>query len=303
MDMASISMAIINIIKASKNVQDIAPSNIMNDLSVALAAANISSSTSFPPSEATSEETHPEGPAIQAAEPMQTFHPFSRLPTERQYPPSMSTPIRAYKNPSVRLQIWTLALPLAEHLYTVSISIPCSIDPSTSPFLNFTVHHPTTDNPGTSSSLQPSPHKFSTTTSLLLTNHESRSIYLSHNTSFLPISNVGKLYFNPSETTFHVKNYTTLQRSTSLASAFKADVESAQQVTTILEGIKHLATSKASFYPSVERDAWWSGSGGGPSVRSLSPSPFLSLPLPLPFARSLLLFCSGLDRTDEKLHE
>lgn len=257
----------------------------MNDLSVALAAANISSSTSFPPSEATSEETHPEGPAIQAAEPMQTFHPFSR------------------KNPSVRLQIWTLALPLAEHLYTVSISIPCSIDPSTSPFLNFTVHHPTTDNPGTSSSLQPSPHKFSTTTSLLLTNHESRSIYLSHNTSFLPISNVGKLYFNPSETTFHVKNYTTLQRSTSLASAFKADVESAQQVTTILEGIKHLATSKASFYPSVERDAWWSGSGGGPSVRSLSPSPFLSLPLPLPFARSLLLFCSGLDRTDEKLHE
>lgn len=91
MIMASKSMASINIIKGPNDVPDIAPASVLDDLSVALAGANISSSSPYSQSKATLEESCLGDSTIQAAEPPQTFHPFPRLPTERRYLGSMSS--------------------------------------------------------------------------------------------------------------------------------------------------------------------------------------------------------------------
>ncbi|PVH78113.1 hypothetical protein DL98DRAFT_257881 [Cadophora sp. DSE1049] len=65
--------------EASKSVPAITPSNVMNDLSVALANANISSPSS-------SQGRFPGNSEPRGDEPLQTFHPFPRLPTERKCP-------------------------------------------------------------------------------------------------------------------------------------------------------------------------------------------------------------------------
>ena len=84
-------MASIKIIKGPNDVHDIAPASILDDLSGALAGANISSSSPYSQSKATLEGSCLQDSTLQAAEPPQTFHPFPRLPTERRYLRSMSS--------------------------------------------------------------------------------------------------------------------------------------------------------------------------------------------------------------------
>ncbi|KAK0121767.1 hypothetical protein ONS95_010053 [Cadophora gregata] len=220
--------------KASIGFHKIAPSNAMNDLTDTFAKANMSSSST--------REDSPENLDTHEDEPLKTFHPFPQLPTE------------------LRIQIWTLALPSDKRLYTLSISIPASS--ALLPTPTFLIHHAASNH----SSKKPT-ISLTRSTALLLTNHESRSIYLSHHPSFIPTTHQAKLHFSPTQTIFHITNYKTLQRNVAFAQSIKSNTANFHHLKTLLSGIHFLATTKDSFYPSVERGAWWGGSGGGPSIR------------------------------------
>ncbi|KAH7348470.1 hypothetical protein BKA65DRAFT_594296 [Rhexocercosporidium sp. MPI-PUGE-AT-0058] len=219
----------------------------------------------------------PKNPGCSTPQPpdhLQTFHPFPRLPTE------------------LRLEIWNLALPPPNRLYTATISILTTQCGLTSNFntasseqeirVAFKIH---TQNyaPNHTSSLHHVDNISSRIGSiqdlgLLRTNKEARSIYLSANTSSLSITTTptppklhveiqGKLHFDASYTTFYIPNYAAIiQRNEVLVKVAKEGGGPLEGLKMQLQGIRHLATKSECFYPSVERGAW-SGKGGGPSIR------------------------------------
>lgn len=228
----------------SNGQQQNASAKALDKLAKALAATSISS-PSISNDQKEGEDSNYSN--LHQADTYQTFHPFPRLPAE------------------LRIQIWTLALPPAKCLYTVSVSI--AIPLISNPSISFKIHHPAPTPTPTSTG---NPNLPTHPTALLLTTHESRTIYLTQHPSSIPTSSQGKLHFSPSQAIFHITNYTTLQRSAEFASSFKFGGDDLERLRSALEGIRYLATTKDSFYPSAEREAWWGGRGGGPSVRIFS---------------------------------